>query len=112
MSFVVQSVENAETGERLRRRPERSATLDAAREFGDLDVSLTVRADGDRTDFGFPSDVSLPGYVLVNAGLRYRLTDNWQLSAGVENLLDADYEPAADFRAQDRRGSIGLRYNW
>lgn len=112
MSVVVQSVENGDTGERLRRRPERSATLDATREFGDLDLSLSVRADGDREDFGVPANVRLAGYVLVNAGLRYRLTDNWQLSAGIENLLDADYEPAADFRAQDRRGSIGLRYNW
>ncbi|MEO0616228.1 MAG: TonB-dependent receptor [Pseudomonadota bacterium] len=108
--LVNQSVENAATGQRLLRRSEQSATLDVTRDFGDkLDASLTVRADGDREGIG---GARLAGYVLVNTGLRYRINDRWQVSANVENLLDADYEPAADFRAQDRRTSVGLRYSW
>ena len=109
LGLVAQSAEDAGTGQRLLRRSERSATLDVSRAWRALDVSVSVRADGDRTDVG---GARLAGYVLVNGGLRLRLTERWQLSANVENLLDAAYAPALDFRAQDRRTSIGLRYTW
>ena len=47
--------------------------LAVSRDVGPLDVGIDIAAYGNRKDFGFPDNVTLDSYALVNATLRYRL---------------------------------------
>jgi len=70
-------------------------------------LGLSVLASGDREDFG---GVVLPGYVVASLTGQLQLSRNLQLNARVENLLDTDYQTAADFRMQGRSAFIELKY--
>ena len=109
LALLSQRAENAADGSRLLRRADRSATLSATRLFGAHSVVLSVRADGEREDFG---NQRLPGYVLATLGAQYRLSRHWQLSAQVDNVLDTRYQTAASFNTQDRTSSLQVRYTW
>ena len=107
--LVKQIADNAITGERLLRRAEETATLSYMQDIGGNRFGISVVASGDRKDFG---GVSLSGYVLANLTGQITLNDAWALNLRVENLLDSDYETAANFRMQERGGFIELRYRW
>ncbi len=107
--LVRQRADNAMTGERLARRAEETATLSVAKDIGRHRFGLDVVASGDREDFG---GVELPGYVLANLSGQFSLFGNWSLNARIENLLDTDYETAANFRMQPRSGFVELKYKW
>lgn len=104
---VRQSAENATTGERLLRRAERSATLSLVKNLGEHRVGLSVLASGDREDFG---DVTLDGYVVANLTGQLAIGRNWQLTARIENLFDAEYETAASYRMPERSAFVQLKY--
>ena len=52
------------------------------------------------------------GYVLANLTAQFTLGASWALHARIENLLDAEYETAANFRMQQRSGFVELKYRW
>ncbi|MDH3749001.1 MAG: TonB-dependent receptor, partial [Gammaproteobacteria bacterium] len=114
-SFVIrtelarQSADNATTGERLLRRAEETMTISYTQDIGAHRVGVAVIANGDREDF---DGIKLPGYVLANLSGQIRLSDNWAVHARVENLLDTEYETAANFRMQRRSGFVELKYRW
>ena len=70
-------------------------------------AGLWVLAGGDREDFG---GVILPGYVVASITGQVRLSDTLQLNARIENLFDADYQTAADFRMQGRSAFVEIKY--
>jgi vitamin B12 transporter len=104
-----QSADNAISGERLLRRAEETATLTVTRDIGTHRFGLSLIASGDREDFG---GLKLPGYVLANLTGQIRLNDAWMLHARIENLLDTEYQTAANYRMQERGGFIELKYGW
>lgn len=106
---VKQSADNAATGERLLRRAEEVATLSYTQDIGAHRIGLSLLASGDREDF---DGIELDGYVLANLAGQIRLNDNWAVYARIENLLDTEYETAANFRMQERSGFIELKYRW
>lgn len=106
---VKQSVENAETGERLLRRAEESMTVQMTKDIGEHRLALFVLATGDREDIG---GVSLPGYVLANLTGRLALGERWRLNARIENVLDTEYETAANFRMQERSYFLDFGFEW
>lgn len=114
-SFVIrtelarQSADNATTGERLLRRAEETMTISYTQDIGAHRVGVAVIASGDREDFG---GINLPGYVLANLSGQIKLSDNWAVHARIENLLDTEYETAANFRMQQRSGFVELKYRW
>ncbi len=105
--LVRQRVEDAQSGERLLRRAERSATLSYTQNIGAHRLGLSILASGERRDFG---DARLPGFVVANLNGQLQLGDAWQLHASLENLLNTSYQTAADYRMQERSGFIELRY--
>lgn len=107
--FLKQSAENAATGERLLRRADETATISYTQDIGRHRIGLSVVASGDREDFG---GVRLDGYVLANLSGQIRLRDTLALHARIENLLDSEYETAANFRMQERGAFIELKYRW
>jgi vitamin B12 transporter len=106
--LVRQRADNTSTGSRLLRRAEQSITLSYTQDIGRHRLGLSVLASGDREAFG---GVLLPGYAIASLTGQLQLTRNLQLHARVENLLDADYQTAADFRMQGRSAFVELKYH-
>jgi vitamin B12 transporter len=107
--LVKQRAENANSGTRLLRRAEETATISLTQSLGAHRLGLSVLASGNREDFG---GVVLPGYVVANASALLQLNEEWQLSARIENIGDTEYQTAADYRMQERSGFVELRYRW
>jgi vitamin B12 transporter len=107
--ILKQNADNAATGERLLRRAEETATISYTQDIGAHRIGLSVVASGDREDFG---GVRLDGYVLANLSGKIHLSDSLALHARIENLLDSDYETAANFRMQERGAFVELKYRW
>jgi len=107
--IVRQRAENANTGSRLLRRAEETATISFTQSLGAHRLGLSILASGAREDFG---EITLPGYVVANATALLQLNDQWQLSARIENLADTEYQTAANYRMQERSGFIELRCRW
>ena len=107
-SVISQTAENAETGQRLLRRADESLTVSYTQNIGEHRVGITVLASGDREDFA----ASLPGYVLANLTGQLKISEHLRLNARIENILDTEYETAAQFRMQERSGFVELMYQW
>ena len=105
--LVRQNAENTSNDSRLFRRAEESFTLSYTQDIGQHRLGLSVLASGDREDFG---GVTLPGYAVASLTGQIQLSRTLQLNARVENLLDADYQTAANFRMQGRSAFIELKY--
>jgi vitamin B12 transporter len=105
-------------GDRLLRRPARTATLDAAyRLVHGATLGAAVRYVGERDDRDFANDVrvTLDAYTLVDltaelslAALSHGLSP-LALTARVENAFDRSYEPVFGFAAPGRTVLIGAR---
>ena len=106
---VKQQADDANTSERLLRRAEETATISYTQNFGAHRLGISVLASGDREDFG---GTRLAGFVVANLTGQLQLNDNWQLNARIENLLDTEYQTAANYRMQERSGFLELKYRW
>lgn len=88
--------ENLDTGKRLLRRPDESASLVVFARPGELTLGGVLRYVGDRTDFG---DVALDAYTTLDLSLAWRVAGRWEPFVRVENVLDHSYEEAAGYPA-------------
>jgi vitamin B12 transporter len=109
--LTLQDPRDETTGERLLRRSREALVLAVNRDVGSLDLGVDLAAYGNRTDFGFPT-VRLDSYALLNATLRYRVTDAFTLQGRLENLFDEDYVLAAGYRTEGRSYTVGVRYSF
>jgi len=105
--LVRQRADNTSNDSRLLRRAEESITVSYTQDVGQHRLGLSVLASGDRVDVG---GATLPGYVVASLTGQVQLSRNLQLNARVENLLDADYQTAAQFRMQGRSAFLELKY--
>src|SRR4030095_12673878 len=88
-----------------------SLTVALTRTFGPVQLGLDVLASGDRKDFGFPTDVTLDGYVLANVTEPWQATPSIALVARVENLLNEQYELVDTYNTADRGVYFAVRYS-
>ena len=98
------------------RRARHLASFNATYDFGDASLGLGLRYNGEQQDsefiFATPADtVTLDPYLLVNAYGSYRLTQNLEAFARVENLLDEQYEDVFSFRAPGVSAYAGVRFS-
>jgi vitamin B12 transporter len=103
---------DGQTGERLIRRPRRTATFSASHKlgawtFGEEVVAVSNRAD---TDFTTGNRVRLAGYALINAYAHLNLSQNWKIEMRGNNLGNRHYAPAFDFESDGRNVFVGIRY--
>jgi vitamin B12 transporter len=108
-TLLAQRPEDRDSGERLARRAERSATALLVRGLGPHELGLQLLATGDRSDFG---GARLAGYVLANLTARFALAERWTLRARLENLLDADYELVEGYNTPARGIYASLAYSY
>ena len=110
--LTLQDPRDETTDERLLRRSEEALMLAVNRDVGPLDVGVDIAAVGDRKDFGFPENVTLDSYTLVNATLRYRVNEALTFQGRVENLFDEDYTLAEGYRTEGLSYTVGVRYSF
>ena len=110
--LTLQDPRDETTDELLLRRSREALVIAVNRDVGALDVGVDIAAVGDRKDFGFPTNVTLDSYTLVNATLRYRVNDALTLQGRLENLFDEDYTLAEGYRTEGRSYTVGVRYSF
>lgn len=95
------------TGAQLLRVPTHNALLGLGAEFGNgWGGDLSVHHVADRAaEFGVPLD----DYTVVNAALRYDVSDRVQAYMRLENLFDEDYQTSAGYNASGRAVYFGVR---
>jgi vitamin B12 transporter len=72
-----------------------------------LNGSLSLQHVADRPDDGFPA-VAMDDYTVVNANVRYEITDNLDATFRIENLFDEQYQQVAGYGTSDRAFYVGL----
>ena len=110
--LTLQDPRDETADQRLLRRSRESILLAVNRDVGALDLGVDVASFGNRKDFGFPQNVTLDSYTLLNATVRYRVNDALTLQGRLENALDEDYVLAQGYRTEGRAYTIGVRYSF
>jgi len=110
--LTLQDPRDESNDQRLLRRSREALVLAVDRDVGALDLGVDVSAYGERKDFGFPQNVTLDSYALVNATVRYRVNAGLTLQGRLENALDEDYTLAQGYRTEGRAYTIGVRYSF
>ncbi|PCI75755.1 MAG: hypothetical protein COB20_12180 [SAR86 cluster bacterium] len=106
--------ENRNTGANLLRRPEQTLSLNIAREFGALDLTVNLLAQNEHSDidpinFG---GSTVGGFGVVNLIAGYRLSEDLNLRLRIGNLLDKEYQIVDGFNTQDRTAQLSLNYSF
>ena len=106
--------ENKANGQNLRRRAERSVSLDIDTSLGPIDVGATIRAESERFD-DKANLVKLSGYSTFSVRGSYHVSEQWAVEVHVDNVFDRQYSTAVDFslgqyRAIGREAFVTLRY--
>ena len=99
--------EDRTTGEQLLRRARYSLDARVGYDWNRWHFGASALHSGKRKDFG---NTTLGSYTLVNLDASYRLTDEWQLFAKLENAFDEDYQLASGYNTAGRTGYLGIRY--
>jgi vitamin B12 transporter len=110
--LTLQDPRDETADQRLLRRSRESLVLAVNRDVGALDLGVDVAAFGSRKDIGFPFNITLDSYALLNATVRYRVNGALTLQGRIENALDEDYTLAQGYRTEGRSYTIGVRYSF
>jgi vitamin B12 transporter len=107
----VQDPENRDSGATLLRRAKRKGALAVDRSFGGgWQAGVEALAFGSRSDAGFPVNVDLGGYALVNARAAWTPAPQWSIELRADNLADRDYTQVFGFNTPGRSFHLGLRW--
>ncbi len=110
MAATLQNPRDESTGEQLLRRARSHYDLRVAHQRGRLTSSATLDVSGPRMDVSFPSNVRLPGYALLNAGLDFQLRPTWSVQLRLDNALDRAYQLVYGYNTPRRSLVLGTRY--
>ena len=106
--------ENRSTEIGLLRRPEQTLSLNIAREFGSLDITVNLFAQNEHLDIDpltFGSS-KVGGFGVINLIAGYRFSEDLNLRLRVGNLLDKEYQVVDGFNTQDRTAQLSLNYSF
>ncbi|ADE14226.1 TonB-dependent receptor [Nitrosococcus halophilus Nc 4] len=108
--YTQMRTKDRQTGEFLVRRPEHKAAVNVNYHFlGKANFHLQVLYVGSRQDVG---NIPLSSYTVVNLAASYDLTDNFQLFARVNNLLDKQYQEVFGFGTPGLSGFGGVKLSF
>ena len=105
----------AEEGRREIRRPRHQGRVDlAGAVLPNLDFNLGAAVVGDQFDHDFATFPAvrrtLDRYILVHAGLGWRMSSRLRAWIQAENLFDTDYEDILGYRSPGARVMAGIRF--
>ena len=106
--------ENRSTGIELLRRPEQTLSLNIAREFGALDLTVNVLAQNEHLDIDPISfgNSTVGGYALVNLIAGYRFSEDLDMRLRIGNLFDKEYQIVDGFNMLERTAQLSLNYSF
>ncbi len=80
------------------------------RATGRLALGADVTVAGDRHDSAFPSTVTLAGYTLVNATVRFAITNAWSVQGRLDNAFDEAYTLVYGYNTAGRGFTLATRF--
>lgn len=97
----------------LLRRPKQSFGLQAAvQATSKLYVSANFRSYGQRGDYNFPVNVTLPAYQLLDGYAQYAINGRVRVFADVKNILDKRYQEIYGYNTLGTNFSAGVSFNF
>jgi vitamin B12 transporter len=96
LSGTVLNPEDKSTGNLLRRRAERSASLDGDYSGGNYGFGFTVYSQSHTFD-NAANTVRYGGYTTLALRANFDLSDNWKVKVNANNLTDKEYVTASGF---------------
>ncbi len=97
------------TGNVLPRRAKETLRFDLERPHKQFILLVSLVAQGPRFD-DLANTVEVPGYGIVDFGIRYRLNREWEIGGRVNNLFDKDYQTVDTFNELGRNVLVTLAY--
>lgn len=107
LAFV--DAQDSETGDKLLRRPEVTATYSLGYHWQSFAFNSVVSYRDESVDAG---DVKLDSYVLVDLGVSYQATNNISLNAKVNNIFDETYETSLNYFADGTNYKASVTYSF
>ena len=96
------------TGDRLLRVPERSGSVILGWADGRMSGALAVRGESEQADAGGVRD----GFVTADLKASWRLTDQVELTARIDNLGDAEFQQVLGYGEPGRSAYLGVRLRY
>lgn len=108
LDYAFVDAENAD-GDALRRVPRHSGSLVLSLDAGGpFSGTLWVRHNGEESDGAADVD----GWTRVDLAGRWQATEEVELFARIENLLDAEYQQVLGYGTPGLSGTVGVRLRW
>ncbi|WP_419803057.1 TonB-dependent receptor plug domain-containing protein [Mucilaginibacter sp.] len=97
----------------LLRRPKQSFGLTAAvQATGKLYVSANFRSYGQRGDYNYPTNVTLPAYQLLDAYAQYGINGRIKVFADVKNILNKRYQEIYGYNTMGTNFNAGVSFSF
>lgn len=116
VNVTFQKPRDAVTGQLLPRRAREFGNFGVSHSVGALNLGAEMRYSGARHDAYYNintfanTEVTLPGYQLLNLTSRYRIEKNLYVSARVDNLFNRNYSEVYGYNTLGRTLFVGLTY--
>ncbi len=97
----------------LLRRPKQSFGLQAAVQATQkLYVSANFRSYGQRGDYNYPANVTLPAYQLLDAYAQYAINGRIKVFVNANNILDKRYQEIYGYNTMGANFNAGISFNF
>ena len=100
----------AANGDTLLRRAKYKAKWQGVVQLGDVDLSLRYLYQGERDDYVGNDVETVAGYSLWDISAAYLVTEEFKVSARIDNLFDKEYATAQGYPAPERGYYINATY--
>jgi len=102
----------AASGDTLLRRAKYKAKWQGTVQLGDADFSLRYLYQGERDDYVGYDIETVAGYSLWDISAAYLVTEEFKVSARIDNLFDKEYATAQGYPASERSYYINASYEF
>ncbi|WNC70104.1 TonB-dependent receptor [Thalassotalea nanhaiensis] len=109
LNLALIDAEDSDTGDKLLRRPELTATYTLGYQWQDFSFNGVVSYRDESVDAG---DVTLDSYVLVDLGVSYHASSNITVNAKVNNIFDEEYETSLNYFADGTNYKASITYSF
>jgi len=97
----------------LLRRPKQSFGLQASvQATSKLYLSTNFRSYGQRLDYSYPSNITLPAYQLLDAYAQYGINGRVKVFVNVNNILDKRYQEIYGYSTMGTNFNAGVSFNF
>jgi vitamin B12 transporter len=96
-------------GNRLARRPSRSARLDVDRDIGEFGFGISGIAEASRWD-DVSNSLRVGGYATIDARASWHFAQDWTVQGNLTNAFGRNYQTSAYFMQPDREFTLSVRW--